>query len=70
MVMFFMPHSRHASALSLVGWAEAVRVAFLKVSFTRRLMLCFSVSERAGKPMLMVCMPVSSICLVSLTCST
>ena len=70
MVISFMPHSRHASTLSLVGWAEAVSVAFLKVSLTIRLTLCFSLSERAGKPTLIVDMPVSSMSLASLTCST
>jgi len=70
MVISFILHSRQASMLSLVGCAEAVRVAFLKVSLTIRLMLCFSFSERAGKPTLIMDMPVSSISLASLTCST
>ena len=70
MVMFFILHSRHASTLSLVACAEAVRVAFLKVSLTMRLTLCLSASDSDGMPTLITDMPVSSISLASLTCST
>lgn len=70
MVICFMPVSRHASMLFWLGWAEAVRAVFLKVSLTSRLMFCFSFSLRVGSPRFMVAMPVSSMSLASLTCST
>ena len=66
----FTPLSKQASMLDFVGSAEAVRAAFSKVSFTIRLTLRLSSSEKLGNPTLMTAMPVSSISLASLTCST
>ena len=50
--------------------ADAVRVEFLNVSLTIRLTLFLSASDKAGKPTLIMDMPVSSISLASFTCST
>ncbi len=59
-----------ASILDLVGWAEAVIFAFVNVSFTIFFTLRLTSSENPGKPTLIMAMPVSSISLASLTCST
>ena len=45
-VMSFILQSKHASTLSFVACADAVRVEFLNVSLTIRLTLFLSASER------------------------
>ena len=70
MVISLIPHSMHVSTLFFVGSAEAVIFVFWKVSLTNRLALRFSSSERVGNPTFMTAMPVSSMSLASLTCST
>ena len=70
MVISFMPASMHAFTSFLLGLAEAVSEALTKVSLTMRFTFLVSCSERAGKPTLIIDMPVSSIIFASLTCST
>jgi len=69
-VISFIPLSRHASTLVLVGSAEALILALVKVSFTSFLTLRLTSSESPGKPTFITAMPISSMSLASLTCST